>query len=61
MAKPRVTFRITRIAEGDWAILADYPGAEPVTIKGLVSKADADDWMNGPRKIAWLRAQGHAK
>jgi hypothetical protein len=61
MAKTRVTFRITRIAEGDWAILAERPGAEPITIKGLVSKADADDWMNGDRKIAWLRAQGYAK
>lgn len=61
MAKTRVTFKITRIAEGDWAILAESPGTEPITIKGLVSKADADDWMNGDRKIAWLRSQGYAK
>jgi hypothetical protein len=61
MAKPRVTFRITRIAEGDWAIIAEYPGKDPITIKGLASKADADEWMNGERKIAWLRSQGYAK
>jgi hypothetical protein len=61
MAKARVTFKITRIAEGDWAIIAEYPGTEPITIKGLVSKADADEWLNGPRKLAWLRAQGYAK
>ncbi len=61
MAKARVTFRISRIAEGNWAILAECPGKEPATIEGLVSKADADDWMNGERKIAWLRSQGYAK
>jgi hypothetical protein len=61
MAKPRVTFKISRIADGEWIILAEYPGAEPVTIKGLVSKADADEWLNGNRKIAWLRSQGYAK
>jgi hypothetical protein len=24
-------------------------------------KADVDDWMNGDRRIAWLRTQGYAK
>jgi hypothetical protein len=28
MSKPRVTFKMQRIAEDDWQILADYPGAE---------------------------------
>lgn len=61
MAKAKVTFRIVRIAEDDWNIQAEYPGVEPRQITGLKSKADADDWMNGERRIAWLRSQGYAK
>ncbi|ARQ01930.1 hypothetical protein [Pseudorhodoplanes sinuspersici] len=61
MAKPRVTFKMQRIAENDWQIIAEYPGAEPRFIKGLTSKADVDDWLNGERRIAWLRSQGYAK
>lgn len=61
MAKARVTFKIIRNAEDDWNILAEYPGAEPRRITGLQSKADADDWINGERRIGWLRSQGYAK
>lgn len=61
MAKAKVTFKIVRIAEDNWSIQADYPGVEPRMITGLTSKADADDWMNGERRIAWLRSQGYAK
>ena len=61
MAKAKVTFKIVRNAEDDWNILAEYPGAEPRQITGLKSKSDADDWMNGDRRIAWLRSQGYAK
>jgi hypothetical protein len=61
MAKVKVTFKIVRIAEDDWNIQADCPGAEPRQVTGLKSKADADDWMNGDRRIAWLRSQGYAK
>jgi hypothetical protein len=61
MAKAKVTFRIVRNAEDDWDILAEYPGMEPREITGLKSKADADDWMNGDRRIGWLRSQGYAK
>jgi len=61
MAKARVTFKIQRIAEGDWNILAERPGLETVAIKGFKSKADVDDWLNGERRIAWLRSQGYAK
>ena len=61
MAKIKVTFKIIRNAEDDWSIQADYPGTEPRLITGLTSKADADDWMNGERRIAWLRSQGYAK
>jgi hypothetical protein len=50
-----------RIAENDWQIIAEYPGAEVRLIKGLTSKADVDDWLNGERRIAWLRSQGYAK
>jgi hypothetical protein len=61
MAKIRVAFKIKRIAEGDWQIIAEYPGAEDRYIKGLASKADADDWLSGTRCIDWLRSQGYAK
>ena len=61
MAKVKVTFKIIRNAEDDWSIQADYPGVEPRLITGLTSKADADDWMNGDRRIGWLRSQGYAK
>jgi hypothetical protein len=58
---PRVTFRPKRIAEGDWQIEAHCPGADIRYIKGLTSKADVDDWINGSRKVTWLRSQGYAK
>ena len=58
---PRVTFSNKRIAEGDWQIEARCPGVETRYIKGLTSKADVDDWLEGERKIAWLRSQGYAK
>jgi hypothetical protein len=61
MAKAKVTFKTVRIADDNWTIQADYPGSEQREITGLTSKADADDWMNGNRKIAWLRSQGYAK
>jgi hypothetical protein len=62
MAKsPRVTFNPKRIAEDDWQIEARCDGMETRFISGLTSKADVDDWMQGNRKIAWLRSQGYAK
>ncbi|WP_256808108.1 MULTISPECIES: hypothetical protein [Bradyrhizobium] len=56
-----MTFKTVRIADGEWKIVADYPDSEAREIKGFTSKADADDWINGDRKIAWLRSQGYAK
>ncbi len=61
MAKARVTFKPVRIDEGDWNILAEYSGVEPVHIKGFKSKTEIEEWMNGNRRIAWLRSQGYAK
>jgi len=61
MAKTKVTFRPIRKSEDDWAIIADYPGAEPREVVGFKSKTDVDEWMNGDRRIAWLRSQGYAK
>ncbi len=61
MAKTKVTFKMQRIAEDDWQILAEYPGHEVRIIKGLTSKADVDDWLSGERRIDWLRSQGYAK
>jgi hypothetical protein len=42
-------------------IVAEYPGAEPREITGLKSNADVNDWVNGDRRVAWLRSQGYAK
>jgi hypothetical protein len=61
MSKIKVTFKMQRIAEDDWQIVAEYPGAEARYIKGLTSKAEVDEWLNGSRKIDWLRSQGYAK
>jgi hypothetical protein len=62
MAKsPRVTFKMQRIAEDDWQIVATCPDVEPRYIKGLKSKAEVDEWLNGSRRIDWLRSQGYAK
>jgi hypothetical protein len=59
--KARVVFKMQRIAEDDWQILADYPGMETRTIKGLKSKAEVDEWLAGSRRTDWLRSQGYAK
>ena len=61
MAKPKVTFKLNRIAEGEWQIIAEYPGAEDRYIKGFTGKTECHDWLNGTRKIDWLRSQGYAK
>jgi hypothetical protein len=62
MAKTKAAaFKIVQVAEDDWKILADYPGGEQREITGLASKTDADEWINGNRKIAWLRSQGFAR
>ena len=61
MAKAKVQFTPNRIAEGDWQIIATCPGEEDRIIKGLTSRDDCYEWINGSRKIDWLRAQGYAK
>jgi hypothetical protein len=61
MAKAKVTFKTVRNSEDDWNIVAEYPGAAPREIISFESKADVDDWMNGDRRVAWLRSQGYAK
>ena len=61
MAKPRVTFKLSRVAEGDWQIEAHYPGVEVRYIKGFKTKAEVDEWLQGARRIDWLRSQGYAK
>ena len=58
---PRVIFKMQRIAEGDWQILAHCPEAEIQYIKGFKSKAEIDEWLAGSRRIDWLRSQGYAK
>jgi hypothetical protein len=61
MAKAKVTFKVVRNSEDDWNIVAEYPNADPREIIGLKNKADVDDWMNGDRRVVWLRSQGYAK
>ena len=61
MSKSRVTFKYKRIVEGEWQIEAHYPGAEIRYIKGFTSKAEIDEWLQGSRRIDWLRSQGYAK
>jgi hypothetical protein len=61
MKKTRVNFKMKRIAEDDWQIIAEYPGEEDRIIKVLASKAEVDDWLSGSRRIDWLRSQGYAK
>ena len=58
---PRVVFKLERVAEGDWQIQAHYPDVEVRIIKGFKSKAEVDEWLNGTRRIDWLRSQGYAK
>ena len=59
--KPRVTFKLERVAEGDWQIQAIHPEEEIRYIKGFKTKAEVDEWLNGTRRIDWLRSQGYAK
>jgi len=61
MAKKKIIFKPVRIAEGDWNILAEGQGMEPVKITGFKTKSEIDEWMNGEARISWLRSQGYAK
>lgn len=61
MAKAKVDFRPNRISEGEWQVVAVLDGHEDRYIKGLTSRDDCFDWINGERKRAWLRSQGYAK
>jgi hypothetical protein len=61
MAKTRVEFKPVFISDGEWQIQATYPGHGDRHIKGLTSRDDCYDWINGDRKIDWLRSQGYAK
>jgi hypothetical protein len=61
MSKPRVTFTPKRIAEDNWQIEAHYGDAEIRLVYGFKSKTEIDEWLNGTRKIDWLRSQGYAK
>ncbi|MEA2906116.1 MAG: hypothetical protein QOC56_136 [Alphaproteobacteria bacterium] len=58
---PRVTFKYKRIAEGNWQIEAECPGTDTRYISGFTSKAEIDEWLQGSRRIDWLRSQGYAK
>jgi hypothetical protein len=44
---PRVNFKMLRIAEDDWQIVAECPEMEAHYIEGLKSKEDVDEWLAG--------------
>ena len=54
MAKARVSFKPVRIAEGDWNILAECPGVEPVHIPGFKDKTEINDEWRTPHRLAAL-------
>jgi len=58
---PRVTFKFKRNSEHDWQIEAHYPDVEVRFISGFKSKIECDEWLQGTRRIDWLRSQGYAK
>lgn len=59
--KLRVIFNPKRVAEGDWHIEAHCSDEDVRLIKGLASHEEARQWIDGERKIGWLRSQGLAK
>ena len=59
--KSRIDFRPKRLADNEWQVEAHHPGQDTRFIGGLRSLEEAHEWMNGPRKLAWLRSQGLAK
>lgn len=59
--KIRIDFRPNRLSDDEWQVEAHYPGQEIRFIGGLRSLDDVHEWINGPRKLAWLRSQGLAK
>jgi hypothetical protein len=59
--KLRLTFKIQRTTADDWEIVAEGSGMEARHLKGFKSKAEVDEWLNGSRRIDWLRSQGLAK
>jgi hypothetical protein len=58
---PQVIFKLKRVEEGDWQIDAHCPGGDIRSITAFKTKAEVDEWMNGARRIDWLRSQGYAK
>jgi hypothetical protein len=58
---PRVEFKLSRKAEGEWEIEACCKDVETQRIKGFKTKAEVDEWLNGSGRLAWLRSNGYAK
>ena len=56
-----MNFKMQRIDEGDWRIVASCEGVETKYIEGFKSKEEVNEWLNGSRRVAWLRSQGYAK
>ena len=59
--KIRIDFRPKRLTDDEWQVEAHYPGQDTRFIGGLRSLEEVHEWINGPRKLAWLRLQGLAK
>ena len=56
-----LSFRFPFTTLGRIQIEAHYAGAEVRYIKGLKSKTEVDEWLQGKARIDWLRSQGYAK
>jgi len=59
--KIRIEFRPKRLTEDEWQVEAHSPGQDTCFIRGLRTLEEVHDWINGPRKLAWLKSQGLAK
>jgi len=60
--KVRIVFKFKRIDEGNWQIEAHGgPDTEVRYVTGFKDKAEVDAWLNGTKRIDWLRSQGLAK
>jgi len=59
--KIRIDFRPKRLTDDKWQVEAHYPGQDTRFIGGLRSLEEVREWINGPRKLAWLRSHRLAK
>ena len=59
--KPRVTSSWSGSRKATGKSRRSIRKKKSAIIKGFKTKAEVDEWLNGTRKIDWLRSQGYAK